>query len=66
VGSQGSANVSHGCTNLSPSGALWLFNASNIGDVVKYVGGHRALEQANGYTLWNYTYAQWQARSALA
>jgi lipoprotein-anchoring transpeptidase ErfK/SrfK len=66
VGSQGSANVSHGCTNLSPSGALWLFNASHIGDVVKYVGGHRALEQANGYTLWNYTYSQWQARSALA
>ncbi len=66
VGSQGSANVSHGCTNLSPSGALWLFNQSHIGDVVKYVGGHRALEQGNGYTLWNYTYAQWEKRSALA
>ena len=33
---------------------------------MKYVGGHRALEQGNGYTLWNYTYAQWQKRSALA
>jgi lipoprotein-anchoring transpeptidase ErfK/SrfK len=66
VGSQGSANVSHGCTNLSPSGALWLYNASKIGDVVKYVGGHRSLEIGNGYTLWNYTYSQWQHRSALA
>jgi lipoprotein-anchoring transpeptidase ErfK/SrfK len=66
VGAQGNTNVSHGCTNLSPSNAIWLYNISKIGDVVKYTGSSRALEQGNGYTLWNYTWSQWQARSALA
>jgi lipoprotein-anchoring transpeptidase ErfK/SrfK len=66
VGSQGNANVSHGCTNLSPSNAAWLFSISKIGDPVKYTGGSRALEVGNGYTLWNYSYADWHQRSALA
>jgi len=66
VGSQGSANVSHGCTNLSPSNADWLFSVSKIGDPVKYTGSNRSIEQGNGYTLWNYSYADWHKRSALA
>ncbi len=66
VGSQGNANVSHGCTNLSPSNAEWLFSVSKIGDPVKYTGSNRSIEQANGYTLWNYSYTDWHKRSALA
>lgn len=34
VGSQGYANVSHGCINLSPDNASWYFNQVNIGDPV--------------------------------
>lgn len=34
VGSQGYANVSHGCINLSPDNALWYFNNVGIGDPV--------------------------------
>ena len=34
VGSQGWANVSHGCVNLSPDNALWYFNQVGIGDPV--------------------------------
>lgn len=34
VGSQGSANVSHGCINLSPANAEWYFNTVHIGDPV--------------------------------
>lgn len=34
VGSQGYANVSHGCINLSPDNAAWYFNQVNIGDPV--------------------------------
>jgi len=66
VGSQGNSNVSHGCTNLSPANAAWLFSVSKIGDPVKYTGGNRAMETGNGYTLWNFSYAGWHARSALA
>ncbi len=34
VGSQGSANVSHGCINLSPDNAAWYFDTVTIGDPV--------------------------------
>lgn len=34
VGSQGYANVSHGCINLSPNNALWYYNQVGIGDPV--------------------------------
>jgi lipoprotein-anchoring transpeptidase ErfK/SrfK len=34
VGSQGYANVSHGCINLSPDNAAWYFNTVGIGDPV--------------------------------
>jgi lipoprotein-anchoring transpeptidase ErfK/SrfK len=34
VGSQGKANVSHGCINLSPDNAAWYFDTVNIGDPI--------------------------------
>ncbi len=34
VGSQGYANVSHGCINLSPDNADWYFNTVRVGDPV--------------------------------
>jgi lipoprotein-anchoring transpeptidase ErfK/SrfK len=65
VGSQGNANVSHGCTNLAPSDAKWLFDHSHVGDVVKFTGSSRKLEEYNGYTMWNMSLAEWAKRSAL-
>lgn len=38
VGSQGYANVSHGCINLSPDNAAWYFNQVGIGDPVVVKG----------------------------
>lgn len=37
VDSQGHANVSHGCINLSPDNAAWYFNQVNIGDPIEVV-----------------------------
>lgn len=34
VSSQGSANVSHGCINLSPDNAAWYFDTVRVGDPV--------------------------------
>jgi len=34
VDSQGYANVSHGCINLSPDNAVWYYNTVHIGDPV--------------------------------
>lgn len=65
VGSQGRANVSHGCVGMSPSNAIWLYNMSTVGDVVKVVNSPRSLEPGNGYTDWNVSWADWTAGSAL-
>ena len=42
VGSQGYANVSHGCTGMSTANADWLYHMTVRGDVVEYTGTDRA------------------------
>ncbi len=66
VGAQGRANVSHGCTGMSDANAIWLFGVSKIGDVVTYIHSTRPLEQGNGWTDWNLSWAAWQGGSALS
>jgi len=66
VGSQGRANVSHGCVGMSMSNAIWLFNQTHIGDVVRVVNSPRTLEPGNGYTDWNVSWSTWLKGSALA
>ena len=65
VGSQGNANVSHGCTGMSTANADWLYHMSVRGDVVEYVGTDRSIEPGNGWSDWNLTWAEWQEGSAL-
>ena len=65
VGSQGVANVSHGCTGLSTEDAAWLFDLSRRGDVVEYTGTDRPMTLDNGYGDWNESYAQYAKGSAL-
>lgn len=67
VGSQGSANVSHGCVGMSTENAKWWFGVSSVGDVVKVVntGSSKTMERSgNGYGEWNYTWDEWLATSA--
>ncbi|UPK73414.1 Ig-like domain-containing protein [Nocardioidaceae bacterium SCSIO 66511] len=66
VGSQGAANVSHGCVGLSTSDALWLYNKSSIGDPVKFINSPRTLEQGNGWTDWDQSYQEFKQGSALS
>jgi len=67
VSSQGRANVSHGCINLSPADADWFYRLATRGDVVRVVGSTvgPSLTDA-GSQDWNLTYAQWRSGSALA
>lgn len=65
VGSQGSANVSHGCTGMSTANADWLYHMSVRGDVVEYVGTDRTIEPGNGWSDWNLTWAEYKQGSAL-
>ena len=66
VGSQGSANVSHGCTGMSTENAGWLFDLSRRGDVVEYVGTDRPMTLDNGYGDWNASFADYRQGSALS
>jgi lipoprotein-anchoring transpeptidase ErfK/SrfK len=65
VNSQGTTNVSHGCTNMKPSDAKWMFYNSKVGDVVKFTGSSRAFEPTQGIGVWVYDFAGWKAKSAL-
>jgi lipoprotein-anchoring transpeptidase ErfK/SrfK len=63
---QGTANVSHGCTNMAPADAEWMFTHSKMGDVVNFTGSTRAFKPTEGIGVWVYSYAGWKAQSALA
>lgn len=65
VGSQGRANVSHGCTGLSTDNAAWLYSMTRRGDVVEYVGTDRPMEPDNGYGDWNISWPEYVEASAL-
>jgi lipoprotein-anchoring transpeptidase ErfK/SrfK len=65
VGSQGHANVSHGCTGLSTANAGWLYQNSLIGDPVEYSGTDKPMTLTNGYGDWNESFAEYAKGSAL-
>lgn len=65
VGSQGYANVSHGCTGMSTANAAWLYDLSRRGDVVETTGTDRPMTLDNGYGDWNASYASYAKASAL-
>jgi lipoprotein-anchoring transpeptidase ErfK/SrfK len=65
VGDQGRRNVSHGCINLSPSNARWVFNKSLIGDPIVVKGTEDKLDYGDGWTPWNVSWEKFKAGSAL-
>jgi lipoprotein-anchoring transpeptidase ErfK/SrfK len=65
VGSQGYANVSHGCLNVSTSNAHWFFNNTKRGDVVEVVNTvGSTFSGTDGLGDWNIPWSQWQAGNA--
>ncbi|MDQ3734116.1 MAG: Ig-like domain-containing protein [Actinomycetota bacterium] len=66
VASQGIANVSHGCINLSNERAAWFFDFSQIGDVVEVVNGVGDLGPSDGDIYdWSIPWETWVQGSAL-
>jgi lipoprotein-anchoring transpeptidase ErfK/SrfK len=65
TGSQGYANVSHGCTGISTANAAWLYGLARIGDIVETKGTDRKMEWDNGFGDWNLSWAEYQKGSAL-
>ncbi|EGX60386.1 lipoprotein [Streptomyces zinciresistens K42] len=67
VGSQGAANVSHGCVGMSTANAQWFFDTVREGDVVKVVNseGDTMDPFGNGFGDWNLSWKKWREGSAL-
>jgi lipoprotein-anchoring transpeptidase ErfK/SrfK len=65
VDAQGSSNVSHGCTNMSPANAEWMYNNSKVGDVVQVTGSGRTFQPTEGIGVWQYSFDDWKRQSAL-
>ncbi|MGW8061060.1 Ig-like domain-containing protein [Streptomyces ziwulingensis] len=67
VGSQGSANVSHGCVGMSTDNAEWFFGAVQEGDLVEVLnsGGETMESFGNGFGDWNLDWNKWRTGSAL-
>ncbi|GAA4924916.1 Ig-like domain-containing protein [Actinoplanes utahensis] len=65
TGSQGRTNVSHGCVNVSPSNAAWLFQKTLIGDPVVVKGTEDKLDYGDGWTPWDVSWEKFKAGSAL-
>jgi len=65
-GSQGIANVSHGCVGMSMDNAAWLFNLTKRGDVVEVRGSDRHMTLDNGYGDWNASFSDYKQGSALS
>jgi lipoprotein-anchoring transpeptidase ErfK/SrfK len=65
VGDQGKRNVSHGCTNVSPANAKWLFDLTRIGDPYTVKGTSRKLAAGNGFTAWRVDWDEYIKGSAL-
>ncbi|MGN9760470.1 Ig-like domain-containing protein [Streptomyces sp. SD31] len=67
VGSQGYANVSHGCTGMSTANAEWFFDNVREGDIVKVINsyGNTMEPFGNGFGDWNLDWKKWRNGSAL-
>ncbi|WP_419999749.1 Ig-like domain-containing protein [Streptomyces boninensis] len=61
VASQGSANVSHGCTGMSTANAHWFYRHTRPGDVVVVEGsdGKEMEPFGNGFGDWNLSWRDW-------
>ncbi|MET9731533.1 Ig-like domain-containing protein [Streptomyces sp. NPDC006458] len=67
VGSQGYANVSHGCTGMSTGNAEWFFDNVREGDLVQVVNseGNTMETFGNGFGDWNLSWQKWRKGSAI-
>jgi hypothetical protein len=65
VYAQGHYDVSHGCVNVAPKNAAWIYQNSHVGDPVSIVGTGRQVANGNGWTAWNSSWSDFAKGSAL-
>ncbi|HCT80917.1 MAG TPA: hypothetical protein DGT23_31000 [Micromonosporaceae bacterium] len=62
---QGVRNVSHGCVNMSPENAKWLFEQTMVGDPVITTNTGQQLEYGDGWTDWSRSFEEYAKGSAI-
>lgn len=65
VASQGRADVSHGCVNMSTENAGWLFELARVGDPVITVNTGSELKYGDGWTDWHKSFEEYAKGSAI-
>src|SRR5262249_37705322 len=65
VYAQGHFNVSHGCVNVAPTNAKWIYNNALVGGPVSISGTPVHAQQGNGWTVWDMDWADYVKGSAL-
>ncbi|MFI5957721.1 Ig-like domain-containing protein [Cryptosporangium sp. NPDC051539] len=63
VAQQGKENVSHGCINVAPDMAIWLFNRVQVGDPVTVKNTGTDIQLGNGYSDWTLNFTDWLTHS---
>jgi lipoprotein-anchoring transpeptidase ErfK/SrfK len=64
VNQQGKVNVSHGCINVAPANAQWLYNRIQVGDPVTVLNTEEAVKFGDGYMDWSLPFNGWLSHSA--
>jgi lipoprotein-anchoring transpeptidase ErfK/SrfK len=63
VWAQGSRNVSHGCVNVAPRNAAWIYRNSLVGDPVSISGTPIHADAGNGWTVWDMSWTDFMSGS---
>ena len=67
IWAHGNSNVSHGCVGMGVEDSRWMWENSQVGDVVEVTGSDKPMDVfGNGYGDWNLSWEQWLEGSALA
>ncbi len=64
VADQGVRNVSHGCLNIAPAPANWLYARAQVGDPVIVSNTEVKVKPGDGWTDWSVTFDGWLKQSA--
>ncbi|WP_415645269.1 Ig-like domain-containing protein [Stackebrandtia soli] len=65
VGDQGTRNVSHGCVNVAPDDAEWIYNFTRLGDPVVVKGTGVELPYGDGFTAYDMSWEEFLEGSYL-
>jgi hypothetical protein len=64
IADPGVRNVSHGCINVAPANALWLYQRTQVGDPVTVEATETQVKPGDGWTAWSVDFGTWLGQSA--